>query len=164
MSKSPLIIVLRKTGDEFLVMFHHCFENMSDPFEALVSVSRILSSNDICLIRIPVVSSYAWTKYGTNWVQLDAPRHFYLHSVKSMKLIVEKAGLKLKTVTYDSTALQFWGSEQYMRNIPLKSENSYGVKKEKSIFSISEIKEFQNKANELNINELGDQAAFYICK
>jgi hypothetical protein len=81
-----------------------------------------------------------------------------------MKLIIEKAGLKLKAVTYDSTALQFWGSEQYMRNIPLKSENSYGVKKEKSIFLISEIEEFQNKANELNINELGDQAAFYICK
>jgi 2-polyprenyl-3-methyl-5-hydroxy-6-metoxy-1,4-benzoquinol methylase len=43
------------------IMFHHSFEHMADPFETLTKVSRILSNNGICLIRIPVVSSYAWT-------------------------------------------------------------------------------------------------------
>lgn len=147
-----------------LIMFHHSFEHMPDPFETLAKVPSILSSNGICLIRIPVVPSYAWAKYGVNWVQLDAPRHLFLHSIKSMALLLEKAGLRLRRIIFDSTEFQFWGSEQYMRNIPLRSENSYGAKKAVSNFSLSEIDEFRNRAKHLNTNKWGDQAAFYISK
>jgi len=35
-----------------------------------------------CVIRIPTVSSFAWEHYREQWVQLDAPRHFFLHKVR----------------------------------------------------------------------------------
>ncbi len=146
------------------IMFHHSFEHMPDPFETLKKVCGILSSNGVCLIRVPVVSSHAWNRYGVNWVQLDAPRHFFLHSTKSMSLLLEKTGLKLQATIYDSTDFQFWGSEQYVRNIPLRSDNSYRIRKENSIFATSEIQEFKEKAKKLNDKQLGDQAAFYISK
>jgi 2-polyprenyl-3-methyl-5-hydroxy-6-metoxy-1,4-benzoquinol methylase len=147
-----------------LIMFHHSFEHMSDPLEVLRAVNRNLSGHGLCVIRIPVVTSYAWEKYGIKWVQVDAPRHFYLHSIKSMELLVNKANLKIDDIIWDSTSFQLWGSEQYLKGIPLRSELSYAENKSKSIFSPYEIKLFETQANELNRNKCGDQAAFFISK
>jgi hypothetical protein len=138
-------------------MFHHSFEHVPDPINTLISVSRRLSKIGLCLIRIPTISSYAWRKYGTYWVQLDAPRHFYLHSIN-------KTNLKIDDIIWDSTSFQFWGSEQYLKNIPLRSGLSYADNQNKSIFSPNQIQEFEVKAKELNRNKCGDQAAFFISK
>lgn len=108
--------------------------------------------------------SYAWEKYGIKWVQVDAPRHFYLHSIKSMELLVNKTHLKIDDIIWDSTSFQFWGSEQYLKGIPLRSELSYAENKSKSIFSPYDLKLFEEKAKELNRNKCGDQAAFFISK
>jgi hypothetical protein len=116
------------------------------------------------VIRIPTVSSYAWKHYGVNWVQLDAPRHFYLHSLESMRFLVEQAGLKLSEVVYDSTAFQFWASEQYALNIPLYDDRSYAVSPKRSYFTKEQIAAFEKRASELNRTNLGDQAAFYLRK
>lgn len=91
-------------------MFHHSFEHISDPLEALETVRSLLAPNGRCLIRVPVVS-WARNEYGANWVQIDAPRHFFLHTEKSMEILAEKVGLEITRVEYDSTEFQFWGSE-----------------------------------------------------
>ena len=63
-----------------LVMLHHSFEHLPDPQNALAGIRRLLSSDGTALIRIPVVS-FAWEKYGVNWVQLDPPRSpFFLYT------------------------------------------------------------------------------------
>jgi len=147
-----------------LIMLHHSFEHMWDPAEILNAATNLLKPGGTCLVRIPVVPSYAWERYGVNWIQLDAPRHFYLHSRKSMDLLARQAGLEVKQVVYDSTAFQFWGSEQYVRGIPLQDERSFFVHPLKSTFSFKQIFDFSRKAKELNRNELGDQAAFYLQK
>ena len=151
--------------DEFdLIMFNHSFEHISDQKETLNSVYRLLSENGVCIIRIPTVSSFVWVKYDVNWVQLDAPRHFFLHSINSIKLLALNSGLILNDYFYDSTAFQFWGSEQYLKGIPLNSVNSYGKNPKNSIFSKHEIKSFKIKAKELNDNKLGDQVTLYFAK
>ncbi|HXF61201.1 MAG TPA: class I SAM-dependent methyltransferase, partial [Caldilineaceae bacterium] len=103
-----------------LVMMHHAFEHMADPVATLRAVARRLAPGGLCLLRLPVVPSAAWEQYGVNWVQLDAPRHFFLHSVQSLTLVAEQAGLRLQRCLYDSTSFQFVGSELYRRNIPLR--------------------------------------------
>ena len=112
----------------------------------------------------PVIDSWAWENYGVNWVQIDAPRHFFVHSRKSIKLLAEKVGLTVKKIIYDSTELQFWGSEQYKGDIPLEVENSYSINPSKSIFSKKKIKMFEKKAKKLNSKGRGDQAIFYLGK
>jgi hypothetical protein len=124
----------------------------------------LLCKNGSCLINIPTVSSYAWKHYRENWVGLDAPRHLYLHSIKSMTLLEEKANLSLQSVTYNSNDFQFWGSEQYLKDIPLRSENSYAENPANSLFSKKQIETFKRKAKELNFNNQGDQAAFLLVK
>lgn len=145
-----------------IVMFHHSFEHISDQVSTLETVYRLLTPNGYCVIRIPIASSYAWNHYRVNWVQLDAPRHFFLHSVESMSILADQAGLNLCKVVYDSTSFQFWGSEQYIKDIPLTDKCSYLHNPKTSIFSKSEISAFAKRANELNENKQGDQAIFYL--
>lgn len=150
------------TGKWDLIMLHHSFEHLADPLESLFSIKKLLSPGGTCLIRIPVVDSWAWENYKENWVQVDAPRHFFLHSRDSIKILAEKTGLMVEKIIYESTTFQFIGSEQYKRNIYLKSEDSYFVNPSHSIFSKKEIKNFKKKANELNLTNTGDIAVFYL--
>jgi predicted SAM-dependent methyltransferase len=152
------------SGEWDLIMLDHAFEHLSDPLETLCSMQRLLSPGGVGLIRIPIASSYAWNHYRTNWVQLDAPRHFFLHTAESMRLLAAKAGLNLEHTVYDSTEFQFWGSEQYMRGISLDADNSYNGDVSRSIFTQAQIDGFRARAQKLNDEQQGDQAAFYLRK
>lgn len=147
-----------------LIMFHHSFEHIADQHGTLESIHQLLKPNGCCLIRIPTVSSYAWQHYQLDWVQLDAPRHFFLHSVNSMKQLAEQHGFHIEQVAYDSNALQFWGSEQYQQGIALNDARSYAESPENSLFTTKQIKQFEHRAKELNAHQQGDQAAFYLRK
>ena len=152
------------SGEWDIIMFHHSFEHVPDPLKTLQEVARLLRKGGACLIRVPTASSWAWAHYRENWVQLDPPRHFFLHSVKSMRFLAEKAGLKLEQVIYDSSEFQYWGSEQYLKDIPLFSANSYLENPSKSIFRKSDIRAYSKKAKELNKNNQGDSCAFFLKK
>jgi SAM-dependent methyltransferase len=151
-------------GQFDFIMLHHSLEHMSNPLETFENLYRILKPDRFALIRTPVASSYAWKKYGANWVQLDAPRHLFLHTVKSMQILADKVGFEIHDIIFDSTEFQFLGSEQYMRDIPLKDIRSYKTKSNESIFSEEEVRHFKEKAAELNKNGEGDQACFYLYK
>jgi hypothetical protein len=132
-------------------MFNHSYEHVTDPEQTLKSISDKLSDNGVCIIRIPTASSYAWENYKENWVQLDAPRHLFLHSVESMKYLANKVNLKLdEEVAYDSTAFQFWGSEQYQKGISLHDPKSHKVNPKSSTFTKEQIRDFRKRAEELN--------------
>lgn len=151
--------------EEFdLIMFNHSFEHIRDPEKTLNSVYKLLSEEGTCLIRIPTVSSYAWKKYRINWVQLDAPRHLFLYSIESIKMLIQNSQFDLSEYYYDSTAFQFWGSEQYLREIPLNSSKSYLKNPTKSIFSKKEIELFKKMAVDLNKKNQGDQIVLYLKK
>jgi len=151
-------------GEWDLIMFNHSYEHVFDQYEVLQKVYQLLTPGGTCLIRIPTVTSWAWRTFGVDWVQLDAPRHLFLHSVKSMHLLAENCGFKLQDVVYDSFAFQFWGSQQYQKDIALHEPSSFAVNPEKSIFSKEEIKEFEAHSKQLNEEKAGDQAAFYLKK
>ena len=146
------------------IMLHHSLEHMSDPLAVFENLYRILKPNRFVLIRTPLASSYAWKKYGVNWVQLDAPRHLFLHTIESMKILAHGVGFEINDIIFDSTEFQFLGSEQYMRDIPLRDERSYKVRSTEAIFSDKEIRYFKEEAAELNENGAGDQACFYLYK
>jgi SAM-dependent methyltransferase len=156
--------IFKIEGKWDIAMFHHALEHIHNPAETLKTVMRLLNPGGHCVIRIPLASSYAWKNFGINWVQLDAPRHFYLHSVNSMKILSDQAGLELWKIVFDSDSFQFWGSKQYSRDIPLRDKRSYQVNPGSSIFSKREISAFTKRAMELNKINQGDQAVLYLRK
>ncbi|MDC0377878.1 class I SAM-dependent methyltransferase [Flavobacteriaceae bacterium] len=159
--------VLKKSifqiNDKFdFIILNHSFEHMSDHSEVLKKISQLLNSKGVCIIRTPTVDSYSWKFYKENWVQLDAPRHLIIHSLKSFKLLLKKHNMKIYNYYNDSTSFQFWGSEQYKNNIPLYSKKSYLFNPSKSIFKNADIQKFEKKAKILNKNKKGDQVVYYI--
>ncbi len=144
------------------IMLNHSFEHMPSPLYVIKELYRILKFNRYVLIRVPLVSSFAWREYGVHWVQIDAPRHFFLHTIKSIEILVKQVGFKIADIEFDSHAYQFWGSEQLMRDIPVLDSKSYAINPEASIFSQKQIDEFQAKAIQLNQEKNGDAACFYL--
>lgn len=102
------------------------------------------------MIRTPVVPCYAFRKYKEYWVQIDAPRHQFIFSKKAMEMLAEDAEFQLHDVLYDSYEIQFWGSEQYMRGIPLMDKRSYRINPKASMFTNEKIREFKRRGGELN--------------
>jgi 2-polyprenyl-3-methyl-5-hydroxy-6-metoxy-1,4-benzoquinol methylase len=147
-----------------LVMFHHVFEHVKEQSETLAKVFSLLNENGKCLIRIPTVSSFAWKEYKENWVQLDAPRHLFLHSLESIKILAEKNKLKIESLEFDSTEFQLWGSEQYKRNIPLTDKKSYSQSPKNSIFSFWDMYRYKKIAKKLNRKSEGDSIAIVLSK
>ncbi len=161
--------VLRKSvheveGSYDAIMLHHTFEHLPDPAETLGSISRLLAPNGQVLLRIPVADSYAFRTYGPNWVQVDAPRHLFLHTRESIQYLAGATGLTVREVLYDSSAFQFWGSEQYRRDIPLSDPRSHAVNPEASSFRPEEIAGYEHRADELNRQDDGDQACYYLIR
>ncbi len=151
-------------GNWDLIMFNHSYEHVYDQVEVLEKTWELLKPGGICMLRIPTVTSWAWRHYAEDWVQLDAPRHLFLHSIKSIHMLAEKTGFQLEEVIYDSFAFQQWGSEQYQQDIALHDENSYAINPEKSPFTKQDIRSFEEHSNILNKSKAGDQAAFYLKK
>ncbi len=148
------------------IMMNHSFEHMEEPEDVLKVISKYLKHDGTLMIRIPLADTYSWKEYGTDWVQLDAPRHFFLHTKKSMSILARRTGFSITNVHFDSDEFQFWGSELYRRgkNLSEMKQGQHPAKAFPGIFTRKAIEEYAEKARELNVRKQGDQAAFYLKK
>lgn len=146
-----------------LLMMHHVFEHMENPYEELNKCYDLLKGNGNLMIRIPIVGK-AWEIYEQDWVQLDAPRHFFIHTIKSMQLLAKKTGFVINNIVYDSTAFQFYVSELYKRDIPMVNPVTKEYISWRDFFSEQEMINFESVAQGLNKEKQGDSAIFYLSK
>ena len=97
-----------------------------------------------------------WEHYRENWVQLDAPRHLFLHTRASLQLLAEQTGLNIGKWVCDSTDFQYLGSELYRKGVPLNGANL------ESYFTKAERKAFVAKSKVANARQRGDQATIIL--
>jgi len=147
-------------GEFDFVLLSHSLEHMPDQASVFRELRRLSHRTTTICIRIPILS-HAWKAYGADWVQLDAPRHFYLHTPKSLEKLASTAGFRVHGMRCDSTAFQFWGSELYKRDIPLHDESGR-LRAPDSQFSSEQIAAWERRASELNRVGDGDQAIFHL--
>ncbi|WP_163384042.1 class I SAM-dependent methyltransferase [Cyclobacterium jeungdonense] len=145
-------------GSYHAVMLHHAFEHMPNPDASFAQLARLLKPGGKLLIRVPVSDGEAWTMYRENWVQLDAPRHYFIPSVAGMRILANRHGLELYHTEFDSTSFQFWASQKYQKGRSLHQPG------EEVSPSADILREFEKKAASLNSIRKGDQAAFYFRK
>jgi len=161
--------VLKKDLSEFegekydVLMMHHVLEHIEEQADVLIECHRLLKQDGDLMIRIPIVGE-AYKIYAEKWVQLDAPRHFVIHTLKSMAVLAQKTGFVIQKTVFDSGFFQFAGSEMYERNIPLHDPISLKPNGFAQYFSEKEIEDFERRAAELNASGTGDQAIFYLKK
>jgi SAM-dependent methyltransferase len=142
------------------IMLHHSFEHMTDPVPVLGKLRALLDVRGTILIRIPVADCYAWRKYRTCWFEIDAPRHMFLHTTRSMHLLAQQAGFRVVRQFRDSTSEQFILSELYARGISMQALGADAARER--YFSPQEIATFKSFARELNARQDGDRAAFFL--
>jgi SAM-dependent methyltransferase len=144
------------------IFFNHSFEHLPNPSQSLRAARSLQPRGGACIIRTPTTSSKAFERYGPNWVQLDPPRHISVPSREGMRALAHSSGYRLERMIDDSGAFQFWGSEQYVKDIPLTSDKSYYRNPANSMFSEAEIARFEIAAREANNLSQGDQTAFVL--
>jgi len=154
--------VIRNLNETFdLIMLHHVFEHLDDGLDMLRSCRERLASAGSILLRLPTVESVAWERYRENWVQLDAPRHLFLHTRESLRLLAEQAELRIRECWCDSTEFQFWASELYQRGVP--HTDAHGrVTQPQDHFSPVELATFRREAEAANRANRGDQMAVLL--
>lgn len=145
-----------------LVMFHHSLEHVPDPGESLRQAATLLAPGGRILVRMPTVSSQAFEDYGSSWVQLDAPRHLTLFSREGLDRLCRSIGLTIVADKDDSTAFQFWGSEQVKAGVALNAPDSYMVSPGDSAFAGPDVRSWEQEARRLNAHRRGDQAAWVL--
>lgn len=140
-----------------LIISNHAFEHMDNQLVNLKCFESLLKKDGLILLRIPVKSQAIWDKYGVNWYQIDAPRHLFLHTLESFKILSDKTNLIIEDVIFDSSHLMFTDSEKYAKNISMRDEkwHTYQFSEEKLLF-------FKKQALKLNNEKNADQAIFIL--
>ena len=88
-------------GPYDVVMMHHSLEHMPDQLATLKIARTIMADGGQLIIRIPVIDSWAAEHFGPDWAHLDPPRHFFLHTRRSIARLLERANLELEGIVDD---------------------------------------------------------------
>src|SRR5258708_11491374 len=89
-----------------LICLMHTFEHLAEQEESLNAIKLLLKPEGLCVISIPIVGSAQWHRFGTQWVQVDPPRHLFLHTPHSLRMIAERNGMKVCYTIRESSAFQ----------------------------------------------------------
>ena len=150
--------VLELTGQFDFVMMHHSLEHVPNPLAALRHAASILTPNGVLMVRIPLADCEAQRRFGTNWYQLDAPRHLYIPSLLGMGAIAKQAKLGLFAVDFDATPAQFFVSQGYSMGMTMVQQRTHQY----SHVSPAQLREFESLTDTANLLHTGDQAGFFF--
>lgn len=149
------------TGSYDWVVMNHSFEHVPDPHAMLASATRILAPGGRVLVRMPIMGSVAWERYGMDWSQIDAPRHLVLYTPQAMDAMAAAAGLKVDRLFHDSWSFQFWGSELIRRDLPHKGAS---LAQARAHFSKQQIAAWEEESRELNARGEGDAGGYVLTR
>jgi SAM-dependent methyltransferase len=145
-----------------LVLFQHSLEHLPDQVGALAAARARLAPDGRIFVEVPVVDSYAWHTYGSDWGDLDAPRHLYLHSIRSLSRVAAAAGLLVERIAPMSSMFELLVSEQYRRGVPMRAPESFGVRGVDEVYSAADQHMFRRLARRLNVPGRAGRLAFYF--
>jgi SAM-dependent methyltransferase len=114
---SPFPIHRKSIEDELggwdLISYHHVLEHVADPAKEIAAARARLRPGGCLLVRIPVADSWARYRFGTCWVQWDAPRHLWLPTRLVLRQLAQAHDLTVEYEADESTAFSLWASAGY---------------------------------------------------
>lgn len=153
---------IHEMEDEFdRIVLNDSFEHMTDPHEVMESIHRLLRPNGVVRIAVPIFPNIAYDAFGTNWFQLDAPRHIVLYSKQGIEMLARQHNFKIERVVYDSNNRSFISSFLYGKGIPFKKHTEETIRQ---YFTPEEVNQLAEYAAEVNRKGYGDHAIFFLIK
>ena len=96
------------------VTLWHVLEHVHDLHGCIREIKRVMKENGKLFVAVPNYTSTDAGIYKENWAAYDVPRHLYHFSPGSMKVLMEKHGLKIlryKPMWYDSFYISIMSSK-----------------------------------------------------
>lgn len=85
-----------------VVTLWHVLEHLRDPAAALREINRIIKADGLLAIAVPNIDSFQARLFREKWFHLDAPRHFFQFSPKTLGLFLKNAGFAVQAVNHCS--------------------------------------------------------------
>lgn len=142
-----------------MIFMNDSFEHVTDPGEVMAKLCKLLAPGGTIIMKLPVFPNIAYDLLGTNWYQLDAPRHIILHTKKSLEYLAEKYGLQIIKREYDSTMGQIVISYLYSLGYTYYEQTTELMNQ---YFDNAALEAIWTSTGEANRNEYGDHAVFYL--
>lgn len=77
------------------ITMSHLIEHVHDPLSLLSECRRILKPGGHVVIVTPNSESWGRQKFGSNWMNLDPPRHLHIFNGQSLHTLIGRAGFQL---------------------------------------------------------------------
>lgn len=143
------------------ITFHHSFEHVPDPQETMTAAAGHLQPEGVVLIRTPVMGSWFWERFGTDWWELDAPRHLWVHTQASLERLAKEAGLTLVDTVWESSYIEIIASDQISHDVAWREPASWSIHPPAG-YDDEVVESYKAKAVDLNKSGRAGRAAFYF--
>jgi 2-polyprenyl-3-methyl-5-hydroxy-6-metoxy-1,4-benzoquinol methylase len=87
-----------------VISFWSALEHTNEPRANLIEARRIIKHGGSLIIQVPNAASYQARMFDGDWFALDAPRHRYHFSLRTLNAVLVEAGFKLYRTTFFSKA------------------------------------------------------------
>ena len=84
------------------ITLNHVFEHVHNPLEIAGRINELLSPGGIAMIEVPNFASLESRVFGERWVGVDAPRHLYQFTPKTLRATLERGGLRVLEIVQGS--------------------------------------------------------------
>jgi SAM-dependent methyltransferase len=155
---------LSNLKDSFdLIVSNWSFEHMDDHYDVISNFDRLLGKDGTLLLRIPIVSSEAWRMYGVNWYNMDPPRHLFLHTYRSLDLLLKKNDLCVEQIYYESDWTTLYLSHCYKKDLS-PSDRGFQSFASRIFIKITKYFHFKRLSSQINRNGQSDLVCFVVKK
>jgi len=107
-----------------LVIIWHVFEHVTEPFEVLLEMKRILTADGAICMSVPNVESFQSRLSWQNWFHLDVPRHHFHFTQTGIEEILGRAGMKVVRQEAGDFTQNLYGWFQTLSNMMIPGENN----------------------------------------
>lgn len=108
------------------VRFSHVMEHVPSPRLELQETFRVLKVNGKVIILIPNIDSLFFRLFRSYWYPLEAPRHFYHYSPKTINKFLQKTGFKDIEINFTQSPYSLIRSLKYVFGLK-NVEKRYGI-------------------------------------
>ncbi len=96
-----------------LILMKYALEHVHSPRETLTQAARLLRAGGAAVFWIPNFASLDARLFGAAWRGLDAPRHLYIFTPKTITAYAQAVGLRVSQISYSGVPNDWAGSIEF---------------------------------------------------